>query len=1121
MTRPKAGFAGIRMLAKERSGIHNITGISETRSSLVSGLLLAETKGPSLVIVPSPGRAGKLGEDFAFFAEKRVYTVPEDEGRFLRFDAKSHQILEARLAALTALVRREDCIVIASASAAMKILPPVRRYRERSVAFETGRSYEREEIIRRLVEMGYERIQGLVEAKGQFSFRGDILDVYPTNQKEPRRIEFFDTEVDSIRIYDSGTQRSVQTLERCEIYPGQLALLTDEEREKAEPGMNPQLLERYLPLLLAETAFLWDYLPDGAPVVIEDPVRIRETLAFAEKEYQEDFRVRLERGEVKPEEIQCYARPEEFASLYRKASPIFLLEPFERAVPEAERLASLTNLTSKQPPVYNGRMDLFESDLKQYIKKKYTVEIALGTFDREENMKSFLDTVGLLGKVGTTVGQLSQGAEFPGERYVLFSDRDIFSNIRYARAKKETKHAKPIKAFTDIRKGDYVVHEVHGIGKFLGVEPLDVQGARKDYLKISYAGEDILYVPVEQMDVVQKYIGGGENAPRLSRLGSPEWTKTKTKVKAAVESMTRELLELSAHRKMENGFAFPPDTVWQRDFEDRFPFEETPDQLRAVREIKRDMERPVAMERLLCGDVGYGKTEVAARAVFKAVSAGKQAAILVPTTILANQHYLTFTERFRGFPFRVDVLSRFRSDAEQAKTVRDLAEGKVDVLIGTHRMLSKDVKFKDLGLLVIDEEQRFGVQHKEAIKMLRKNVDVLTLSATPIPRTLHMSLVGIRDMSLIEEPPEERYPVQTYVLEQDPGLLAEAIRREIGRNGQVYVVFNRVRGIQRVAAEIQNLVPEATVSYAHGQMNETELENTMMDFMNGRFNVLVATTIIESGLDIPNVNTIVVLDCDRFGLAQLYQLRGRVGRSNRMAYAYLMYRKDKVLSEVAEKRLRAIREFTEFGSGFRIAMRDLEIRGAGDLLGTEQSGHMMMIGYELYCKLVDDAVKRLSAGGTLSEETEETAETAVELDLPAFLSERYVEDELARLSAYKRIAEIRTEEDERDVTDELIDRYGDLPEEALTLMRIARLKSLASDVGCTRVHKAAGRLTFDFAPKSLLTPERILRVMDRFGNRLLVRGGIRPSLELSVPKGADVLGDSFAVLTIVKERENP
>jgi transcription-repair coupling factor (superfamily II helicase) len=1116
MTLPQAGFAGIRALAKERSGIHNITGIAETRASLVSGLLLEDRKGPSLVVVPSPGRAEKLGEDFAFFGGKRVYVAPEDEGRFLRFDAKSHQILEARLAVLSALVREEDCVVVASAAAALKYLPPKERFRSRAVVFETGKDYEREAIVRGLVAMGYERIQGTVEARGQFSFRGDILDVFPANQKGPRRIEFFDTEVDSIRIFDAETQRSVRTLERCEIYPAQLALLTEEEMEKAEPGMNPQMLERYLPLLLPETAFLWDYLPDGCPVVIEDPSRIREVLAFAEKEYREDFKARLERGEVRPEEIRCYAQPEAFGALYRKASPVFLLQPFERAVPEADRLASLTNLASKQPPVYNGRMDLFETDLKSYVKKKYTVDIALGSDGREENMRSFLDTIGLAEKIRTVTGQLSQGAEFPGEKYILFSDRDIFSNIRYARAKKETKHAKPIKAFTDIRKGDYVVHEVHGIGRFLGVEPLDVQGARKDYLKISYAGEDILYVPVEQMDVVQKYIGGGDGAPRVSRLGGQEWTKTKAKVKAAVESMTRELLELSAHRKLEKGFAFPEDTVWQREFEDRFPFEETPDQLRAVREIKRDMERPVAMERLLCGDVGYGKTEVAARAVFKAVSAGKQAAILVPTTILANQHYLTFTERFDGFPFRVDVLSRFRTDAEQAKTVRDLAEGKVDVLIGTHRMLSKDVVFKDLGLLVIDEEQRFGVQHKEAIKMLRKNVDVLTLSATPIPRTLHMSLVGIRDMSLIEEPPEERYPVQTYVLEQDNALLAEAIRREIGRGGQVYVVYNRVRGIQRVAAGIREIVPEATVSYAHGQMNETELENTMMDFMNGRFDVLVSTTIIESGLDIPNVNTIIVLDSDRFGLAQLYQLRGRVGRSNRMAYAYLMVQKDKALSEVAEKRLRAIREFTEFGSGFRIAMRDLEIRGAGDLLGTEQSGHMMMIGYELYCKLVDDAVKRLTAGGLVPDAAEEEQETSIELDLPAFLPEYYIEDEIARLSAYKRIAEIRTEEDERDVTDELIDRYGDLPEEAVTLMKIARLKSAAADVGCTRVRKAAGRLLFDFAAKSSLTPERIIRIMDRFGNRLLVRGGIRPSLEVAAGRETDVVKDAFDLLNIVK-----
>jgi transcription-repair coupling factor (superfamily II helicase) len=592
-------------------------------------------------------------------------------------------------------------------------------------------------------------------------------------------------------------------------------------------------------------------------------------------------------------------------------------------------------------------MDFLEAELRRYVGLDFAVTIVCSTEERLANLRDFLDRTEL-SRISLARGNLSCGVEFPDEKTVYLWDGDIFRAPKSRRPAGGTsrggdKNAAPIRAFTDIKKGDYVVHENHGIGKFLGIEQLEIQSVRKDYLKIKYAGDDALYIPVEQMSLVQKYIGGGEEEPKISKLSSGEWKKAKAKAKKDIANMARDLLALSADRKAVSGYAFSEDTVWQREFEERFPYEETQDQLRSIASIKRDMEKPVPMDRLLCGDVGYGKTEVAARAVFKCVADGKQAAVLVPTTILANQHYTTFKQRFADFPFETEMLSRFRTAAQQAEIAERVKKGSVDIIIGTHRLLSKDIVFKDLGLLVVDEEQRFGVRHKERIKALKKNVDVLTLSATPIPRTLHMSLLGVRDMDLIEEPPEDRYPVQTYVVEQTNEIIRETIRRELDRGGQVYVVFNRIKGIRRVAAEIKALVPEAEIAVGHGQMNERELENVMMDFIERRYGVLVSTAIIESGIDIPNVNTILVMDADRFGLSQLYQLRGRVGRSNRMAYAYLLYRRDKVLSEAAEKRLRAIREFTEFGAGFRIAMRDLEIRGAGNLLGMEQHGHMMDI----------------------------------------------------------------------------------------------------------------------------------------------------------------------------------
>ena len=627
-------------------------------------------------------------------------------------------------------------------------------------------------------------------------------------------------------------------------------------------------------------------------------------------------------------------------------------------------------------------------------------------------------------------------------------------------------------AFIEVRviKGDIgeirqviklLSHEKHGIGKYIGLEQLTIQGEKKDYLKVKYAGDDLLYVPADQMELIQKYVGSTAGTPKINKLSGTEWRQTKAKAKMAIANMAKELLEVSAQRKMEPGYKFGPDTVWQKEFEDAFPFEETGDQLRCIEEIKRDMESPESMDRLLCGDVGYGKTEVAARAMFKAVSEGKQVAVLVPTTILANQHYNTLKDRFEKFPFKVELLSRFRTEAEQAKTIRGLAKGTVDVVIGTHRLLSKDIQFKDLGLLVIDEEQRFGVQHKERIKKIKKGVDVLTLSATPIPRTLHMSLIGIRDMSLIEEPPSDRYPVQTYVMEEDDHIIRDAIERELDRGGQVFVVYNRVSGVHRIAEKIRDLVPGKRIGVGHGQMSEESLENVMMDFINGDIDILVATTIIESGIDIPNVNTEIIIDADKFGVSQLYQLRGRVGRSNRLAYAYLMHKKDKVLSEVAQQRLRAIRDFTEFGAGFKIAMRDLEIRGAGNILGQEQSGHLVNIGYELYCKLVDDAVRALNGEATDTKRHEAN----IDINMSAYIPDSYISDEVLKLSMYKKIAAVETAEDEEEIRNELIDRFGDIPKATEDLIKVARLRSLAESIGLIKVTVRGNRMTLKYPKK--------------------------------------------------------
>ncbi len=1134
-------FEGLRSLAKNARGVFHFSGVAESRVAPIAGIVVKERKGQSLIVTSSYSRAKRLAEDLSFFVEKKIYIIPEEEQGFLRYDAKSHQSLEQRLCAITALLKGEDCIVVSPVSGALKPMAPHDVFSAHAITLKLGNTAEIEKLKRSLSYMGYERA-AFVEAKGQFGIRGGILDIFPLDFEYPCRIEFFDNEIDSIRSFDPLTQRSQDTLDSISIYPAEHVVdtgatnffqagaqkiekiyqrqekrLKDEQKQRLaarknqileciQTGSNRQQLERYISYFYESPEYIWDYMQPEKTLLLEDPDRILETLEFREREAKDDFQVLLERGEVVPEDSSIIAGKNLLFSLY-KSENVFLFTPFPKQIKGIERLDGSFPITAKQPPVFNGRMDFLETEMQRYAKLGYRIILSCSTEERILNMRDFLTRCNLEEKVTVVSGQLASGMEYPQEHLVILSDSDIFVHTKQKRARKENKNAKPIKVFTDIRKGDFVVHENHGIGKFLGVEQLEIQESKKDYLKIKYAGEDMLYVPVEQMDIIQKYVGSDGANPKVNKLSSGEWKKTKARAKAAIADMAKELLALSAARQMEKGYAFSKDTPWQKEFEDAFPYEETPDQLRCIQEIKKDMEKDMPMDRLLCGDVGYGKTEVAARAIFKCVAEGKQAAILVPTTILANQHYYTFKNRFGNFPFHIDMLCRFRNDRQQDAIVDQIRNGTMDVVVGTHRMLSKDVRFKNLGLLVIDEEQRFGVQHKEALKQLKQNVDVLTLSATPIPRTLHMSLVGIKEMSLIEEPPEERYPVQTYVMEQEDHIIREAIQKELERGGQVYVVYNRVRGIHRIAEVIQNLVPDATVAIGHGQMGEKTLEDVMIDFINGKYNVLIATTIIESGIDIPNVNTILIIEADHFGLSQLYQLRGRVGRSNRMAYAYLLYQKDKVLTEIAEKRLRSIKEFTEFGSGFRIAMRDLEIRGAGNLLGMEQSGHMMQIGYELYCKLVEDAIRELGGDASQPEEIE----TSIELEVPAFIPDSYINDELLKLQMYKKIAFLRDGEEKLEVVDELLDRFGDIPQETSNLIDIALIKAYAGRLGISRIHQEQKKLVFDFEMKNGLTADKMARLVETYGMNLLIYGGVKPSIKYNLA-GKNKLSEALEFL---------
>ncbi|MFR3787860.1 MAG: transcription-repair coupling factor [Agathobaculum desmolans] len=1098
-------------------------GLSAIHKAHLAAALGLDTGRPVLVLTDDDAAAVRFSADLHAFAEKEVLTLPARELVMADVTGVSRGYEQRRLAALEALPRMRFAVASVQA-AAQRTLPP-EALAASVVTLSAGDTAPLEELTQKLVHAGYERcIQ--VEGTGQFSVRGGILDVFPPQAAHPYRIEFWDDEIDSIASFDVGSQRRLENTEtlRClpcmetlpHLAPGgakglakavrgllstrkkkhaDLAAHIERDAERLEETGTLPAADKYLPLVYPKAATALDYLPADALVLIEDTPRLRDAARDFHSRIADDVTALLERGEMPPG-LEGYAL--DFAGLCRLPQPIVRLDSFLNNVPELAP-AHLENFAANQMNAYGGNLDMAAADIRGYTQQGRAVAVVCGSALRCRNMLDALTDAGLHaeisdllprgGQVSVLEGALSAGFEYPDLGLVVITEGQVMARRKKVQPKKSSRDR--VKSYTDLTPGDLVVHEHHGIGRFIGMERMTVDGAERDFVKIAFAGTDFLYVPATSLDLISKYIGGGEpEKVRLNKLGGADWSRSKQRAKAAAKELAEGLIKLYAERAKVKGYAFPADDAWQREFEDAFPYEETDDQLRCIAEIKMDMESDRPMDRLLCGDVGFGKTEVALRAVMKCVLAGKQAAILVPTTVLARQHYLTALQRFQGHPLNIELLTRYKTGSEQTKILQKLEAGSVDLVIGTHKLFNKKIKFKDLGLLVVDEEQRFGVSHKETLKELSKTVDVLTLSATPIPRTLNMALSGIRDMSSIEEPPLDRHPVQTFVLEQNDGVLLDAIRRELARGGQVYYLHNRVESIERCAALWQQRLPDARLGIVHGKMTQKEIAAAMNAMAEGEIDILFCTTIIETGIDIPNANTLIIENADHMGLAQLHQIRGRVGRSSRHAFAYLCYRRGKALSEIAQKRLSAIREFAAFGSGFKIAMRDLEIRGAGNVLGPEQSGHMMSVGYDLYLKLLEEAVQEEKG-----ETPKPRVDCAAELLLSANLPSAYVPDAGQRVDLYRRIALIRTEEQKSDMLDELIDRFGEPPAEAVALLDIALLRSQASEQGISEIKEKDGRLllTFaqtDFARLSTLCGD------EAFRGRLLLNAGSTPYLSL-------------------------
>ena len=1078
-----AEFEQIKEKSKMNKGILQVSGCMESQKShLMYGLSgIAPYR---LILAEDERRAREIYEDYRFY-DRKVYSYPAKDLLFFQADIHGNLLIRQRMKVIKALLEEKELTVVTSIDGCMDFLESLEKIKEQLIHYESDSTVDIEQLKNQLVALGYERV-GQVEMPGQFSVRGGIVDIYCLTEENPWRIELWGDEIDSIRSFDPESQRSLENLEELTIYPA-VEHIGDKDM----------------------VSFL-DYFPEERTIIfLDEPNRLTEKGGAVEEEYRQSRMHREEKGSRNlPENWLCSFEQLQKELNKRNCISVCALEPKQAGWKVREKFY----LEVKSISAYNNSFELLVKDLHQYKKQGYRIALLSGSRTRAERLAKDLQEEGLAafygqdydreicpGEIMVVYGHAKKGFEYPLIKFAVMTESDIFGQEQKKKKKKNYSGSR-IQDFAELSIGDFVVHEKHGLGIYRGIEKVEVDKVLKDYIKIEYRGGSNLYIPATQLDCLQKYSGAdASKAPKLNKLGTQEWNKTKSKVRGAVKNIAKELVELYAVRQEKEGYVCGPDTVWQREFEEMFPYEETEDQLSAIEDAKRDMESTRIMDRLICGDVGYGKTEVALRAAFKEVQESRQVAYLAPTTILAQQIYNTFVQRMKEFPVRVELLCRFRTPAQQKKAIEDLKKGQVDVIIGTHRILSKDVQFKNLGLLIVDEEQRFGVTHKEKIKQLKKDVDVLTLTATPIPRTLHMSLIGIRDMSILEEPPMDRMPIQTYVMEYDEETVREAINRELRRGGQVYYVYNRVTDIADVALRIAKLVPDARVDFAHGQMSERELENVMYSFVNGDIDVLVSTTIIETGLDISNVNTMIIHDSDRYGLSQLYQLRGRIGRSNRTAYAFLMYRKNVMLKETAEKRLAAIREYTDLGSGFKIAMRDLELRGAGNLLGAQQHGHMNAVGYDLYCKMLNEAVKEAKGIHTM-----EDFETSVDLNVDAYIPDSYISNEFQKLDIYKRIAGIETQQDYDDMLEELLDRFGEPGKAVLNLLAIAKLKAIAHQGYVTEIKQTGKIVRFTLYEKARLNTEGFPALMQKYRRGLQFKNEQEPKFILE-PQGNLIL----------------
>ena len=1078
-----AEFEQIKEKSKTNKGILQVSGCMESQKShLMYGLSgIAPYR---LILAEDERRAREIYEDYRFY-DRKVYSYPAKDLLFFQADIHGNLLIRQRMKVIKALLEEKELTVVTSIDGCMDFLESLEKIKEKLIHYESDSTVDIEQLKNQLVALGYERV-GQVEMPGQFSVRGGIVDIYCLTEENPWRIELWGDEIDSIRSFDPESQRSLENLEELTIYPA-VEHIGDKDM----------------------VSFL-DYFPEERTIIfLDEPNRLTEKGGAVEEEYRQSRMHREEKGSRNlPENWLCSFEQLQKELNKRNCISVCALEPKQAGWKVREKFY----LEVKSISAYNNSFELLVKDLHQYKKQGYRIALLSGSRTRAERLAKDLQEEGLAafygqdydreicpGEIMVVYGHAKKGFEYPLIKFAVMTESDIFGQEQKKKKKKNYSGSR-IQDFAELSVGDFVVHEKHGLGIYRGIEKVEVDRIVKDYIKIEYRGGSNLYIPATQLDCLQKYSGAdASKAPKLNKLGTQEWNKTKSKVRGAVKNIAKELVELYAVRQEKEGYVCGPDTVWQREFEEMFPYEETEDQLSAIEDAKRDMESTRIMDRLICGDVGYGKTEVALRAAFKEVQESRQVAYLAPTTILAQQIYNTFVQRMKEFPVRVELLCRFRTPAQQKKAIEDLKKGQVDVIIGTHRILSKDVQFKNLGLLIVDEEQRFGVTHKEKIKQLKKDVDVLTLTATPIPRTLHMSLIGIRDMSVLEEPPMDRMPIQTYVMEYDEETVREAINRELRRGGQVYYVYNRVTDIADVALRIAKLVPDARVDFAHGQMSERELENVMYSFVNGDIDVLVSTTIIETGLDISNVNTMIIHDSDRYGLSQLYQLRGRIGRSNRTAYAFLMYRKNVMLKETAEKRLAAIREYTDLGSGFKIAMRDLELRGAGNLLGAQQHGHMNAVGYDLYCKMLNEAVKEAKGIHTM-----EDFETSVDLNVDAYIPDSYISNEFQKLDIYKRIAGIETQQDYDDMLEELLDRFGEPGKAVLNLLAIAKLKAIAHQGYVTEIKQTGKTVRFTLYEKARLNTEGFPALMQKYRRGLQFKNEQEPKFILE-PQGNLIL----------------